>query len=103
MKTCTIGLDQICVSLTCENVQEKSNCNFDLNNKPCIYNEGCFKKFCALAPKNLKHFNQCQSYLSSCTVDNSGSGCMELPIICEAITRIEGCYLIAGRKECSWY
>ncbi|CAD8203698.1 unnamed protein product [Paramecium pentaurelia] len=103
MNTCTIGSDQRCVSLTCENIQEKSNCKFDLNNKTCIFNEGCFKKYCALAPKYLQKFNDCQTYLSSCTVDNSGSGCMELPIICEAITRSEGCYLTAGRKECGWY
>ncbi|CAK66069.1 unnamed protein product (macronuclear) [Paramecium tetraurelia] len=103
MQTCTIGSDQRCVSLTCENVQERSNCNYDLHNKLCVFNEGCFKKFCALAPKNLLNFNQCQSYLSSCTVDNSGSGCMELPITCNAITRREGCYLTSGQQECGWY
>ncbi|CAD8210801.1 unnamed protein product [Paramecium pentaurelia] len=100
LNTCTVGSGSTCVDKTCENVQDDANCNTDYNNKPCIYKGKCYQKQCALASKDFNTYAQCRDYLPTCTLDNSGSGCMDLPIKCEAITSTEGCQIKKGGGKC---
>ncbi|CAD8208460.1 unnamed protein product [Paramecium pentaurelia] len=102
LSTCTVGSGQTCVDKTCENVQEETNCDIDYLNKPCIYKSRCYQKQCALASKMYTTYQQCRNYLQTCTLDNSGSGCMDLPIKCEAIRQAEGCQMKYGGGKCGW-
>ncbi|CAD8124536.1 unnamed protein product [Paramecium sonneborni] len=98
---CTVGSGSTCVDKICENVQEEANCTNDFNNKPCIYKGKCYQKQCALAPKDYTTYAQCNTYLpGQCTLDNSGSGCMDLPIKCEAIIKADGCQIKKGGGKC---
>jgi Notch-like protein len=48
-------------------------------------------KQCILAPSTYTSFTECNGYLSSCTVSDTGSGCIPIPLVCSAIKKKAGC------------
>lgn len=44
--------------------------------------------------------------MPTCTVDNDGKGCMEIPSVCSVIKTLEGCVrnsLSGVYNECAWF
>lgn len=39
----------------------------------------------------------------SCTLDNTGKGCMPIPPNCSAIKTLEGCVKNNAGGECAWF
>lgn len=94
MNTCTVNTSNTgCVDKTCENSLTLAICDKDINNKVCIWKGKCYKKLCVLASSSITTHTDCQNYHSSCTLSNTGLGCVTLPIKCEAITIESACHI----------
>ncbi|CAK82827.1 unnamed protein product (macronuclear) [Paramecium tetraurelia] len=103
LNTCTVNSTSAgCIEKTCENSLVLDACDKDINNKACIWKPKCYKKQCVLASSNTTTHADCQMYHSSCTLSNSGSGCVLLPLRCEAITLEAACKMKANKKPCGW-
>ncbi|CAD8125030.1 unnamed protein product [Paramecium sonneborni] len=110
LSTCTVNsTNSGCVEKTCENTLEQAVCDKDLNNKVCIWKGKCYKKECVLASSTTATHADCQIYDSSCTLSNTGSGCVPLPLKCEAITIESACNIrllvtngVKSYPPCGW-
>ncbi|CAD8096596.1 unnamed protein product [Paramecium sonneborni] len=91
-----------CLDDICENKFQMSDCTQDMNGKSCKWNGNCYKKQCSLAGNTLTTHSDCQKYLSSCTLSNSGQGCILLPRVCQVITLKEACVMKYDRSPCGW-
>jgi Notch-like protein len=83
-------------------------CKSDYNNKPCRWTSSCIEKICENAPTTIKSYDECYKFLPTCTLANSGFGCMQLPLRCLSIEKKDGCRLRTSIKlnstaECEWY
>ncbi|CAD8176961.1 unnamed protein product [Paramecium pentaurelia] len=103
LNTCTVNSAGAgCVEKTCENSLVLAICDKDKNNKACIWKGKCYKKQCVLASSATTSHTDCQTYHSSCTLSNTGSGCVPLPLKCEAITIEAACQIKANGSLCGW-
>ncbi|CAD8157933.1 unnamed protein product [Paramecium octaurelia] len=101
--TCTVkSTGDGCVEKTCENSLVLDACDKDLKYRACIWKPKCYQKQCVLASSTTITHADCQAYHSSCTLSNSGSGCVLLPLKCEAITLEAACKMKANKKPCGW-
>ncbi|CAD8109130.1 unnamed protein product [Paramecium primaurelia] len=92
LSTCTVNSTNAgCVEKTCENSLAQTICDKDLNNKACIWKGKCYKKECVLASSASATHTDCQTYDSSCTLSNTGAGCVPIPLKCEAYTIESAC------------
>ncbi|CAD8045475.1 unnamed protein product [Paramecium sonneborni] len=100
---CTVNSKNTgCIEKTCENSLSQQICDKDINNKQCIWKNKCYEKQCGFASLTLKTHQECQNYLSSCTLNNTGSGCMIIPLKCQAIAIQESCQIKADGQLCGW-
>ncbi|CAD8176985.1 unnamed protein product [Paramecium pentaurelia] len=110
LSTCTVNsTNNGCVEKTCENSLAQTICDKDLNNKACIWKGKCYKKECVLASSTTATHTDCQTYDSSCTLSNTGTGCVPIPLRCEAITIESACVFrlqvtngVRSYLECGW-
>ncbi|CAD8110299.1 unnamed protein product [Paramecium primaurelia] len=110
LSTCTVNSASAgCVDKTCENTLTQAICDKDLNNKVCIWKGKCYKKQCVLASSTTATHADCQTYDSSCTLSNTGSGCVPIPLKCEAITIEAACNIrlqitnsVKSYPTCGW-
>ncbi|CAD8070415.1 unnamed protein product [Paramecium primaurelia] len=103
LNTCTVNTSNTgCVDKTCENSLTLAICDKDINNKVCIWKGKCYKKLCVLASSSITTHTDCQNYHSSCTLSNTGLGCVTLPIKCEAITIESACHIKINGQQCGW-
>ncbi|CAD8202267.1 unnamed protein product [Paramecium octaurelia] len=103
LNTCTVNSTNTgCVEKTCENSLTLSICDKDLNSNICIWKARCYKRQCAMASSSIASHSECQTYYSSCTLSNTGKGCVTLPIKCEAITIEAACKIKANKQSCGW-
>ncbi|CAK64874.1 unnamed protein product (macronuclear) [Paramecium tetraurelia] len=92
LSTCTVNSTNAgCVDKSCENTLAQTICDKDLNNKVCIWKGKCYKRECVLASSTTATHADCQTYDSGCTLSNTGTGCVPLPLKCEAITIEAAC------------
>ncbi|CAD8145016.1 unnamed protein product [Paramecium octaurelia] len=92
LSSCTLNSTSAgCVDKTCENSLVQTICDKDLNNKACIWKGKCYKKECVLASSTTATHADCQTYDVGCTLSNTGTGCVPLPLKCEAITIEAAC------------
>ncbi|CAD8120354.1 unnamed protein product [Paramecium sonneborni] len=91
-----------CIEKRCEDSLLQTDCFMDvLSNKACVWIDKCYQKQCVFASKATTH-QECQAYLVSCTLSNSGLGCVPLPIICQSITNANSCVKKANGQLCGW-
>ncbi|CAD8183449.1 unnamed protein product [Paramecium pentaurelia] len=103
LNTCTVNSTSAgCVEKTCENSLVLAICDKDTSNRACIWKGKCYKKQCVLASSATTTHADCQTYHSTCTLSNSGTGCVPLPLKCEAITIEAACNLKANGQPCGW-
>ncbi|CAD8109110.1 unnamed protein product [Paramecium primaurelia] len=110
LSTCTVNSTNAgCVEKTCENSLTQTICDKDLNNKACIWKGKCYKKECVLASSTSATHADCQNYDSSCTLSNTGAGCVPIPLKCEAITIESACNVrlqvtngVKSYQACGW-
>ncbi|CAD8108961.1 unnamed protein product [Paramecium primaurelia] len=110
LSTCTVNSTNAgCVDKTCENSLAQAICDKDYNNKACIWKGKCYKRECVLASSTTSTHADCQTYDSSCTLSNTGSGCVPLPLRCEAITIESACNIrlqvtngVKSYPTCGW-
>ncbi|CAD8089655.1 unnamed protein product [Paramecium primaurelia] len=101
-----------CEDKICENYQQESKCKsqLDFYGRSCSWRNKCIEKTCESASDDIKTHEDCNNYLSTCTLSLIGKGCMSLPLKCEMILLEEGCRLrssiglnnVVGTKECAW-
>ncbi|CAK64788.1 unnamed protein product (macronuclear) [Paramecium tetraurelia] len=110
LSSCTVNSTNAgCVDKTCENSLAQTICDKDLNNKACIWKGKCYKRECVLASSTTATHADCQTYDVGCTLSNTGTGCVPLPLKCEAITIEAACNIrlqvTSGVKSyplCGW-
>nr|P17053.1 RecName: Full=G surface protein, allelic form 168; Flags: Precursor [Paramecium primaurelia]CAA36378.1 unnamed protein product [Paramecium primaurelia] len=103
LNTCTVNSTSAgCVEKTCENSLVLAICDKDTSSRACIWKGKCYKKQCVLASSATTTHADCQTYHSTCTLSNSGTGCVPLPLKCEAITIEAACNLKANGQPCGW-
>nr|CAA09180.1 surface antigen G [Paramecium tetraurelia] len=103
LNTCTVNSTSAgCVEKTCENSLVLAICDKDTSNRACIWKGKCYKKQCVLASSATTTHADCQTYHSSCTLSNQGTGCVPLPLKCEAITLEAACNMKANGQPCGW-
>ncbi|CAD8109102.1 unnamed protein product [Paramecium primaurelia] len=110
LSNCTVNsTNSGCVEKTCENSLVQTICDKDLNNKACIWKGKCYKKECVLASSTIQSHSDCQTYDSSCTLSNTGAGCVPIPLKCEAITIESACNVrlqvtngVRSYQACGW-
>ncbi|CAD8109099.1 unnamed protein product [Paramecium primaurelia] len=110
LSTCTVNSTNAgCVEKTCENSLVQTICDKDLNNKACIWKGKCYKKECVLASSTTATHQDCQTYDSSCTLSNTGVGCVPIPLKCEAIiielacnVRLQVTNGVRSYQACGW-
>ncbi|CAK59269.1 unnamed protein product (macronuclear) [Paramecium tetraurelia] len=102
-----------CEDRICENFYQQDTCKgqLDFYGRTCSWRNKCIPKTCQSASQEIKTHEDCNAYLSSCTLSKTGKGCMSLPLKCEMIELEEGCRLrqsiglnSTGKntKECAW-
>ncbi|CAD8108314.1 unnamed protein product [Paramecium sonneborni] len=120
-KTCfdyNYALDQACASIfedkrcatngyrcvfrqNCEDVNIIDACTFDINLNPCVWiDDKCFTKTCQTALISINNYEDCNSYLSYCTVKQDG-GCTKKQH-CQDYQFKEACYVDSDYGECFW-
>nr|AAS94225.1 surface antigen A [Paramecium tetraurelia] len=103
LNTCTVNSTSAgCVEKTCENSLVLAICDKDTSNRACIWKGKCYKKQCVLASSATTSHADCQTYSSGCTLSNTGSGCVTLPLKCEAITIEAACQMKSNGQPCGW-
>ncbi|CAD8128328.1 unnamed protein product [Paramecium sonneborni] len=103
MSSCTVNVQKnACIDMICENIVEGDDCKIDKNGEKCKYKGTCYLQECRLASQTITTYTACQSFMDSCTLDNSGKGCMPIPPTCGAITTQEGCVKTSSGSECAW-
>lgn len=56
------------------------------NGDPCGWNgTACNDKSCATAKSTVNTDTLCRGYLPTCTVTDTGSGCMDIPTDCSGL------------------
>ncbi|CAK66479.1 unnamed protein product (macronuclear) [Paramecium tetraurelia] len=96
--TASIG----CVDRICENITQQDQCSTDSFKNNCVWKNTCFTKQCVFAPKTYMTHNECEAYLASCILDNSGFGCMNKMLACQAYTSEKSCYQTQSGDHCAW-
>ncbi|CAD8087535.1 unnamed protein product [Paramecium sonneborni] len=79
---CTVNItNNGCIELTsCSNYKKESQCVISNQQKTCFWsNDTCQEKICSLDTTSKTH-EQCQQFMSSCTVNTiTNEGCMDYP------------------------
>ncbi|CAK80326.1 unnamed protein product (macronuclear) [Paramecium tetraurelia] len=97
-KECTVARTLIgCVKMTCQVLTSQNTCKVDLNGNRCYWTGLCYSKTCANAPFEYNSDLKCKTYLSSCTIANSGRGCITRPVQCNQLVLEE--QFVVGSKE----
>ncbi|CAD8167875.1 unnamed protein product [Paramecium pentaurelia] len=103
LPSCTVNsVKNACIEMICENIVEQGDCVIDKDNKKCKYRSSCYKQECRLASQTITTHSACQEHMNSCTLDNTGKGCMPIPPSCGAIKTQEGCITNSNGGECAW-
>ncbi|CAD8114581.1 unnamed protein product [Paramecium primaurelia] len=105
LKTCTLGLtNQGCMieQTTCDLVQTQNQCQVLSNGTKCGWNTGCVNRTCSNAPDTYTTDQQCRDYLSNCTVQADGTGCVIQASKCIDILVDKQCIKINDTKLCQW-
>ncbi|CAD8207770.1 unnamed protein product [Paramecium octaurelia] len=105
LKTCTLGLtNQGCITeqTTCDLVQTQNQCQVLSNGTKCGWNTGCVNRTCSNAPDTYITDDQCRAYLSTCTVQADGTGCVIRASKCTDILVDKQCIKINDSKLCQW-
>ncbi|CAD8144072.1 unnamed protein product [Paramecium pentaurelia] len=94
LNTCTVNQTSAgFVQKKCENSFVLAICDKDTSSRACIWNGKCYKKQCVLASSATTTHADCQTYHSTCTLSNSGTG---------SITIEAACNLKANGQPCGW-
>ncbi|CAD8122236.1 unnamed protein product [Paramecium sonneborni] len=91
-----------CLDKICENIVQADQCIVDKQNNKCSWKSTCFIKSCNSASKSLKTNNECQQYMDQCVLDTSGSGCMNIGLICQGYVSESSCYMTKSGQYCHW-
>ncbi|CAD8061871.1 unnamed protein product [Paramecium primaurelia] len=101
---CTVARTLIgCVKMTCQVLTSQSTCKIDLNGNRCFWTGLCYSKTCANAPFEYDTDLKCKTYLSSCTIANSGRGCITRPDQCNLLVLEDQCYITSTGQICGWF
>ncbi|CAD8191000.1 unnamed protein product [Paramecium octaurelia] len=85
----------------CQDVTIIDGCTFDINLNPCIWiDEKCQAKTCQTAEVTLLKYEECNSYLPYCTVNQDG-GCTDKQS-CQDYEIKEACYADSENFQCIW-
>ncbi|CAD8095623.1 unnamed protein product [Paramecium sonneborni] len=106
---CTYNFQfQGCTDFTCENVQEADFCKIDSQGNSCSLNQGCILKQCKTAPSTYKTHQECEEWMSECTVQlfqfastKASLGCVKKNIDCQFYQQ-EQCYTTIEGYKCIW-
>ncbi|CAD8083605.1 unnamed protein product [Paramecium sonneborni] len=102
LSSCTAVNNQ-CTLKTCSTYPTENLCSVDYQNKKCIWSGSCTLKTCENASKELTTHQECQQWLSSCTVNSNLNGCQILEKVCNVYKKKDQCYLTGNNKtECLW-
>ncbi|CAD8074146.1 unnamed protein product [Paramecium sonneborni] len=91
---------QQCIEDGCYAQQNRTTC---VQIKECNWQNRCDIKTCETAGKDIKYTSHqdCQNYLSNCTLNSSGKGCMMIKYSCTDYTRQMQCFKSIISK-CTW-
>ncbi|CAD8081493.1 unnamed protein product [Paramecium primaurelia] len=105
-KVCTIGDEPKCGSFVqqCSQAQQ-SQCYFDANKQKCYWNtvlQKCFElNSCDIIDTSNDTHIKCNTLLSTCTVNDSQNGCIELKD-CHQYYNSYQCYFNRNYDPCIW-
>ncbi|CAD8196450.1 unnamed protein product [Paramecium pentaurelia] len=91
-----------CVDKICENITQQDQCTTDAFKNNCVWKSNCFTKQCVFASKTYKTHNECEMYMIGCVLDDSGFGCMNKMLTCQAYTSEKSCYQTQSGSYCVW-
>ncbi|CAD8167505.1 unnamed protein product [Paramecium octaurelia] len=100
---CTAKQGGGCTEITedCKNLQEVG-CVIKQNGNSCFWNgSSCQDYICSNAPASNTTHKECQSFQSTCTVNNEQKGCMEIASNCDAYQNKSQC-TYASEGLCVW-
>ncbi|CAD8079171.1 unnamed protein product [Paramecium sonneborni] len=92
---------QQCIKEGCYAQQNQTTCT---QSKECNWQNKCDIKTCETAGKNIKYISHedCWNYLSNCTLNDSGIGCMMIKYSCNEYDRQVQCYQ-SLQSKCTWH
>ncbi|CAD8091667.1 unnamed protein product [Paramecium primaurelia] len=100
-KHCVTNGYQCVQRKACEDINMIDGCTFDINLNPCVWiNKKCYTKTCQTAQISLTKYEECNSYLPFCTVNQNG-GCIKKQL-CQDYQIKEACYTDSENVECIW-
>ncbi|CAD8151592.1 unnamed protein product [Paramecium pentaurelia] len=100
-KRCVTNGYQCVLRKSCEDVATIDGCTFDINLHPCVWiDEKCYTKTCLTAQVQFITHQECNSYLSICTVKQDG-GCTQKQN-CSDYQIKEACQTDSENFECIW-
>ncbi|CAD8119899.1 unnamed protein product [Paramecium sonneborni] len=108
-KYCTFSIETGgCLDYLCSKVVDITACTIDSQGQLCQINDGCILKICKRAPSYYNTNQQCESWISKCTVKiyqfdgfNLSFGCIDKPNECSIATQ-EQCYSTFSGNKCKW-
>ncbi|CAD8170625.1 unnamed protein product [Paramecium octaurelia] len=104
LSKCTVAESGGCVDSgdACSNQKLEIQCVWDKSKlQSCAWvNQKCVSRICSNAPATYTTFEQCNNYLSTCTVQQNG-GCITISS-CENIKVELGCVVNMNKQPCIW-
>ncbi|CAD8160435.1 unnamed protein product [Paramecium octaurelia] len=102
MPTCTLVNDK-CGVRTCNTYPTEKLCSIDYQNQQCVWSGSCVLRTCQNAGDEYNTHNECQSWLTSCTVQNDLTGCQTQELTCPKYLKQEQCYKANNNAiQCLW-
>ncbi|CAD8063273.1 unnamed protein product [Paramecium primaurelia] len=101
---CTAKQGGGCMDITqdCSGLQ-KEGCEINLEGKTCFWDgTSCKEYICENAPTSISTHFECQSFLSTCTLNAERKGCMEIAQECEIYISEPQC-IQTKETICFWY
>ncbi|CAD8196366.1 unnamed protein product [Paramecium pentaurelia] len=88
----------------CENQKIQQACVTNLDQtKQCIWDESkCKEKTCLNAPISNNSHLLCNTYLSTCTVNDTLNGCQDIPQLCTLLKTYNNCTINKNGDICYW-
>ncbi|CAD8158053.1 unnamed protein product [Paramecium octaurelia] len=100
-KRCVTNGIRCALRKECKDINIEDGCKFDINLNPCVWiDEKCYSKTCQTAQVALTKHEDCNSYLSYCTV-KQGGGCTNKQN-CKDYQIQEACFTDGENFECIW-
>ncbi|CAD8168519.1 unnamed protein product [Paramecium octaurelia] len=92
---------KVCIEDGCYAQQTQSTCQV---NRQCQWQSKCDVKTCETAGRDINYTSHldCWNYMTTCTLNDQGMGCMMIKYSCNQYTREIQCYQ-STQSKCSWY